>query len=89
MSTLSNNYEIEKILSKAGKECGKNIINNYSLKLTTEVDKHYNYRTLYRMRKFYEIFSDEKIDTIGVKIKLESLYRVIKFKKYRRNYLLY
>lgn len=37
----------------------KNIINNYSEKLMIEVGKKYNYRTLYRMRKFYELFSNE------------------------------
>ena len=46
-------------LFKVGREYGKNIINNYSEKLMIEVGKKYNCRTLYRMRKFYELFSNE------------------------------
>lgn len=61
-------YEIGKILHEAGKEYGKNIIKQYSEKLTIEVGKKYNYRTLYRMRKFYEIFSDEKLTTLLSKL---------------------
>lgn len=57
-------FEIGELLSKAGKEYGKNIINNYSEKLMTEVGNKYNYRTLYRMRKFYEIFSEVKLTTM-------------------------
>ena len=46
-------YETGELLSKAGKHYGKNIIKQYSEKLMIEVGKKYNYRTLYRMRKFY------------------------------------
>lgn len=61
------------LLSKTGKEYGKNVINNYSEKLMVEVGKKYNYRTLYRMRKFYEIFSNGKLTTImsAMSIKLK------------------
>lgn len=57
-------FEIGKLLNEAGKEYGKNIIKQYSKKLMLEVGKKYNERTLYRMRKFYEIFSDEKLTTL-------------------------
>ena len=56
-------YEIGKLLSEAGKEYGKNIIREYSLKLMDEVGKKYNERTLYGMRKFYQVFSNEKLNT--------------------------
>ena len=49
-------YETGELLSKAGKDHGKNIIKQYSEKLMIEVGKKYNERTLYGMRKFYEIF---------------------------------
>ncbi|NLA32770.1 MAG: DUF1016 domain-containing protein, partial [Mollicutes bacterium] len=49
-------FETGKFLSEAGKEYGKNIIKQYSKSLMLEVGKKYNYRTLYRMRKFYELF---------------------------------
>ena len=57
-------FEIGKLLSEAGKEYGKSIIKQFSEKLMIEVGKKYNERTLYRMRKFYEIFSDEKLTTV-------------------------
>lgn len=33
-----------------------------------EVGKKYNYRNLYRMRKYYEIFSNEKLPTLSAKL---------------------
>ena len=61
-------FEIGKLLSEAGKEYGKNIIKQYSEKLMIEVGTKYNERTLYWMRKFYEVFSDEKLNTVGSKL---------------------
>ena len=61
-------FETGKLLSEAGKEYGKNIIKQYSEKLMLEVGKKYNERTLYRMRKFYEVFKSLNFDTNGVKI---------------------
>jgi len=61
-------FETGKLLSKAGKEYGKNIIKQYSEKLMIEVGKKYNERTLYGMRKFYEIFSNEKLNPLGSKL---------------------
>src|SRR5574344_2046032 len=61
-------FEIGELLSEAGKEYGKNIINIYSEKLTIEVGEKYNYRTLYRMRKFYELFNNEKLSTLLSKL---------------------
>ena len=58
-------YEIGKLLSEAAKEYGKNIIKQYSEKLMVEVSKKYHERTLYGMRKFYEIFSNEKLNPLG------------------------
>ena len=67
-------FEIGRLLSDAGKEYGKNIIKQYSEKLMVElcfagnVGKKYNERTLYRMRKFYEIFSNEKLSAVRSKL---------------------
>lgn len=61
-------YEIGRLLSEAGGKYGKNIIGAYSEKLMVEVGKKYNYRTLYRMRKFYEVFSNEKLTPLGSKL---------------------
>ena len=57
-------FEVGKLLSEAGKEYGKNIIGQYAEKLVNEVGKKYNLRTLYNMRKFYEIFSNKKLYTL-------------------------
>ena len=67
-------------LFKAGREYGKNIINNYSEKLMIEVGKKYNYRTLYRMRKFYELFSSEKLTTMWSKLSWSHYREVLSLK---------
>ena len=41
--------------------CYGNIIDEYSKKLVVEVGKKYNRRTLFRMKQFYNMFSDEKV----------------------------
>ena len=51
-------YEIGRLLNEAGKEYGKNVIKQNSEKLMVEVGKKYTVSNLYKMRKFYEIFSD-------------------------------
>ena len=61
-------FEIGKLLSEAGSKYGESIINEFSKKLTIDVGKKYNYRTLYRMRKLYEIFVDEKLTTMLSKL---------------------
>lgn len=57
-------YEIGRLLSEAGKKYGKNIIKQYADKLMIEVGKRYNERTLYAMRKFYEVFQLEKLNAV-------------------------
>ena len=57
-------YEIGRLLSEAGKEYGKNIIKQYADKLMIEVGRKYNERTLYAMRKFYEVFQLEKLNAV-------------------------
>ena len=61
-------FEIGKLLSKAGKEYGKNIIKQYSEKLMHEVGKKYNERTLRRIRQFYDVFEKEKWSTMWTKL---------------------
>ena len=67
-------YEVGKFLSEAGKEYGSDILGQYADKLAIEVGKKYNRRTLYNMRKFYEIFNSEKLYPFG-SILLSSHYR--------------
>lgn len=61
-------FEIGKLLKEAGKEYGKNIIKLYSEKLMVEVGKKYNERNLRYMRKFYEMLSDTKWNTMCSKL---------------------
>ncbi len=67
-------------MSKAGKDYGKNIIKQYSEKLMIEVGKKYNYRTLYRMRKFYELFDNEKLTTMLSKLSWSYFNEVLSLK---------
>ena len=73
-------FETGKLLSKAGKEYGKNIIKQYSKNLMLEVGKKYNERTLYGMRKFYEVFSNEKLNPLGSKLSWSHYRELITIK---------
>ena len=57
-------FEIGRLLNEAGGKYGDNIIEEYSKKLIVEVGKKYNRRTLFRMKKFYNVFSNEKVTTM-------------------------
>ncbi len=72
--------EIGKLLSEAGKEYGKNIIKQYAHKLMIEVGKKYNERTLYRMRKFYEIFNNKKLTPLVSKLNWSHCILLISIK---------
>ena len=61
-------FEIGKLLNKAGGKYGDNIIEEYSKKLVVEVGKKYNKRTLFRMKQFYNIFSDKKVSTLWTQL---------------------
>ena len=52
-------FEVGKLLSEAGKEYGNDIIGQYADKLALEVGKKYNRRTLFRMKQFYILFSEQ------------------------------
>ena len=61
-------FEIGKLLNEAGGKYGDNIIDEYSKKLGVEVGKKYNRRTLFRMKQFYNIFSNEKVSTVWTQL---------------------
>ena len=54
-------FEVGKLLSEAGKAYGNDIIGSYAEKLVNEVGKKYNRSTLFRIKQFYNVFSDEKV----------------------------
>lgn len=61
-------FEIGKLLTEAGGKYGDNIVEEYSKKLVIEVGKKYNKRTLFRMKQFYTMFSDEKVSTMSTQL---------------------
>ena len=54
-------FEIGKLLNEAGGKYGDNIIDEYSRKLVIEVGKKYSRSTLFRMKQFYNVFSNKKV----------------------------
>ena len=61
-------FEIGKLLNDAGGKYGDNIIDEYSKKIVVEVGKKYNRRTLFRMKQFYSMFSDEKVSQLATQL---------------------
>ena len=57
-------FEIGKLLTEVGGKYGDNIIEEYSKKLLVEVGKKYNRRTLFRMKQFYNVVSNEKVSPL-------------------------
>ena len=58
-------FEVGRLLKDAGKHYGNDIIGEYSKKLMIDVNRKYTKSTLFRMRQFYTIFSDEKVATLS------------------------
>ena len=67
-SDLTTYYNVGKLLAEAGNKYGDNIIGEYSNKLVREVGKKYNKRTLFRMKQFYNVFSNEKVSTLSTQL---------------------
>ena len=61
-------FEIGKLLNEARGKYGDKIIEEYSKKLMIEVGKKYNRRTLFRMKQFYNIFSNEKVSPVATQL---------------------
>ena len=55
-------------MSEAGNKYGDNVIDEYSKKLVIEVGKKYSRRTLFRMKQFYNTFSNEKVSSMGTQL---------------------
>lgn len=71
--TLLTHYEVGKLLLEAGSKYGDNIIGNYSKKLSVEVEKKYNPRTLRRMRQLYQFFEEQKWSPLGTKLSISHI----------------
>ena len=79
-------FEIGKLLNEAGGKYGDNIIDEYSKKLVVEVGKKYNRRTLFRMKQFYNIFSNEKVSTLWTQLTWSHLRLLFNLEIYSMNY---
>ena len=71
--TLLTHYEVGKLLLEAGTKYGDDIIGNYSKKLSIEVNKKYNSRTLRRMRQLYQFFGEQKWSPMGTKLSISHI----------------
>ena len=67
-SDLTTYYNVGKLLSEAGKHYGEGIINEYSKRLTKELGVSYTKRTLFRIRQFYLLFSNQKVSTLSTQL---------------------
>ena len=70
---LNTYYEVGKLLIEAqgGEErakYGDRLIKEYSERLYNELGKKYNRRTLFRMKQFYNVFSNEKVSTMWTQL---------------------
>ena len=52
---LETYYKIGKELSEAGKHYGEGIVKKYSVKLTSEFGKGFQYKELYKLWQFYNL----------------------------------
>ena len=76
---VSTYYEIGRLLNEAGGKYGENIIEEFSKRLIKEVGSKYNKRTLFRMKQFYNLFSNEKVSTLWTHLTW-SHYELVKKK---------
>ena len=76
-------YEIGKLLNEAGSKYGDNIIEEYSKKLVIDVGKKYNKRTLFRMKQFYNVFSNEKVSAMPTQLTWSHYTELLVLKNYR------
>lgn len=75
-------FEIGRLLYEAGSIYGEDIIGKYSKKLMCEVGKKYNKRTLFRMKKFYIVFRDEKVTTMLTQLTWSHYLLLLPLKDY-------
>jgi hypothetical protein len=81
-------FEIGQILNEAGGKYGDKIIEEYSNKLMMEVGKKYNRRTLFRMKQFYNVFSNEKVSTLLTLSTWSHYLLLIPIKNYNKKYII-
>ena len=81
-NTVNTYFEIGRLLTEAGGKYGDNIIDEYSKRLVEEVGKKYNRRTLFRMKQFYKVFSDEKVAPVVRQLSWSNCLQLLPIKNY-------
>ena len=76
-SDLSTYYNVGKLLSEAGKHYGEGIIKEYSKRLTKDLNKKYSIRILYKMKKYYNYISSQKVPTMSAKLAWSHYLEII------------
>ena len=65
-SDLETYYNVGKLLVEAGKRYGEGIIKEYSIRLTSDLNRSYSVRTLYNMRLYYQkICCNKKLQPVA------------------------
>jgi len=77
-------FEIGKLLNEAGGKYGDNIIDEYSKKLVVEVGQKYNRRTLFRMKQFYNMFSDGKVSPLATELTWSHYSELLSIKDFNK-----
>ena len=78
-SDLNSYYTVGKMLSEADKHYGEGIIKEYSKKLKLDLNKNYSVRLLYRMLKYYNFVSKEKVPTVSAKLSWSHYDEILRF----------
>lgn len=78
-SDLNSYYNVGKMLSEADKHYGEGIIKEYSKKLKLDLNKNYSVRLLYRMLKYYNFVSKEKVPTMSAKLSWSHYDEILRF----------
>ena len=78
-SDLNTYYNVGKLLLEAGKHYGEGIIKEYSQKLKYDLNKNYSVRLLYRMLKYYNFVSEEKLPTLSAKLSWSHYDEILRF----------
>lgn len=78
-SDLNTYYNVGKMLSEAGKHYGDGIVKEYSQKLKYDLNKNYSVRLLYRMLKYYNFVSEEKLPTLSAKLSWSHYDEILRF----------
>ena len=80
-------FEIGRLLTEAGSKYGEDIIGEFSNRLVIDVGKKYNKTTLFRMKKFYIKFNNEKGSALPTQLTWSHIQELLPIKD--RTELLY